>query len=109
MQKKRTKNQLAQLCSQIVFRIFWVWAKKASFAENPVVSAYFEKGKKGHNNVKMVESKIWPGLSQKSVQACYATYLDRYLTQKMVIVCLIFLLLSRQISFSIFEKQNRKT
>ena len=46
--KKRTKkNQLAQLCSQIVFLFFWgVGFKNADFAENTikiVVSAYFEK------------------------------------------------------------------
>ena len=47
--KKRTKNQLAQLCSQIVFMIFWGGLKNADFAENTikiVVPAYLLKGKR---------------------------------------------------------------
>ena len=77
MQKKRTnqKNQLAQLCSQIVFLFLGVGLKMQIFAENTikiVVSAYFEKWKRA-KNVKKVESKLGPRLRQNLVQVCCAT------------------------------------
>ena len=76
MQKKRTKkNQLAQLCSQIVFLIFGGGLKNADFAENTikiVVSAYFEKGKTGQQMSKR--------LSQNLVQGCVKTW-SKYVAQ----------------------------
>ena len=77
MQKKRTKkNQLAPLCSQIVFFNFLGWAKTFHvLAENTikiVVSALFQKGKRPKIN-KIVELKICPRLRWKSVQLCCAT------------------------------------
>ena len=52
MQKEKDKqtNQLAQLCSQIVFLIQGGVGYKNVFAEKPIkigVRAIFEKGKKG--------------------------------------------------------------
>ena len=65
----QTKDQLAQLCSQIVFLIFWGWATKMLFfAEPPIkigVWANSEKGKEG--------PIMWKRLRWKSVQFCCAT------------------------------------
>ena len=74
--QKKGQNQLAQLCSQIAFLIFWGGLQNGNFCWKPykiVVSAYFEKKEKCAKNVNKVESKICPRLSQKSVQVCCAT------------------------------------
>ena len=50
MQEKGTFFQLAQLCSQTVFLIFWGGLKNAICAENTltiVVSAYYGKAQNG--------------------------------------------------------------
>ena len=72
--KDRTKNQLAQLCSQIVFLIFGGGLQKCDFLLNPPptikigVWAYFWERKKRPNNVnKLVELNICPRLSWKNL------------------------------------------
>ena len=71
--KKRTICfQLAQLCSEMVFLIFWCGLKNADFAENTiqiVVSACFEKKEKCQKRQKgwvktwsKVESKLGPSM-----------------------------------------------
>ena len=77
MQKKgKNENQLAQLCSQTVSLIFWVWGlKNTDFAENTikiVVSAYYEIWKKGQKCQKVwvktwsrVASKLGPSILRK--------------------------------------------
>ena len=73
MQKERTKRSSV---SAVVLTnrvpVFWEWAIRNIHCIQIVVSAYFEKGKRA-KIVTKVESKIWPRLSQKSVQACCTT------------------------------------
>ena len=83
--EKQNKNQLAQLCSQIVFLIFGLRGLKMQLcAENRikmVVSACFGKGK-CPKSVKKVEQKSVQRLSQKSVQICCSTKLDSFDSNK---------------------------
>ena len=67
--------QLAQLCSRIVFLIFWGGLKNVLFLLKTlkiVVSAYLEKATMAQKCQK-VESKIGPMLSQEMAEACCAT------------------------------------
>ena len=68
-QKKRQKEgtlcfQFAQLCSRIMFLIFWCGLKMLNFAESTIKSGFsiFRKGQKWPKNVKKVESTIGPSM-----------------------------------------------
>ena len=62
--KKAHFFQFAQLCSRIMFLIFWCGLKMRNFAENTIKSGFsiFRKGQKWPKNVKKVESTIGPSM-----------------------------------------------
>ena len=75
MQKNDKNSASAGVFTNRVPNFLGVAYKNVIFAENPIeiwVSAYLRK-EKGAQKMKKVESKIWPRLSQKSVQVCCAT------------------------------------
>ena len=66
--KTNNKNQLAQLCSQIVFLIFGGWATKCCFCWKPYKNMGFRwRKEKRANNVRKVEMEICPRLSWKAM------------------------------------------
>ena len=73
--KKAQFFQFAQLCSRIMFLIFWCGLKMLNFAENTIKSGFsiFRKGQKWPKDVKKVESTIGPSMLRT---------LDQSLTQK---------------------------
>ena len=62
--KKAHFFQFAQLCSRIMFPIFWCGLKMRNFAENTIKSGFsiYRKGQKWPKTVKKVESTIGPSM-----------------------------------------------
>ena len=84
--KRAKKNQLEQLCSQIVFFNFLAWASKFHFlAENTIKIVVSASSQTGKNTPKLAKM-----LSQNLVQVCCATRLDQALTQKNVFFFVVF-------------------
>ena len=112
MQKKGTKNQLAQLCSQIEFPIFGVAEKMQFLLKKRYRKSGFGIFWKGKwpKHVKKVESKLGPRLSQNLVQACCAKYVDQAFGSK---TSNVFFFFGGTISFSLqkeeyFEKKENE-
>ena len=117
--KKDKKIQLAQLCSQIVFLIFWGWATKCYFCWKPYkigVSAYFEKGKKGQKcekgwvkNLSKVESKICPSMLRNIIGQMFDSKNGSFCLIFLFLLLLKNLILPAERRRCLKKKQIRKT